>query len=1205
MGVTWTPEQQKVIDLRNRNILVSAAAGSGKTAVLVERIITMLTKDEPPIDVDQLLVVTFTEAAAAEMKERIRVAIEQKLEEEPDNEHLKRQATLIHNARITTIHSFCLSVIKDHFYAIHLDPGFRIGEEGELKLLCHDVLGEVLEEEYTEGRQRFLDFTTAYGDGKNDKKIEELILKIYEYSRSYPDAKKWIHDCAESYRVKDFDALEETEFIRVIKDQVSRYLKDAANKIRQAMKICTGEADGPYMYETALVNDSQLIQSLRSKDTFLEMSTVLDKDYKWTRLPGNRDENVSENKANQVKYLRDTAKKIIKEMKEQFFYAPSFKLLEDLNASAPMMEELADLVCKFADRFEEKKRSKNMIDFSDMEQYALQILTEEKDGRLVPSPIAKEYQRQFVEIMIDEYQDSNLIQEALLTSVSTIWEDKYNIFMVGDVKQSIYRFRLSRPEIFMDKYNTYDKSESKKQRIDLHKNFRSRKEVLDSVNFIFRQIMTEDLGGIDYDDDAALNVGADYKKTGENATEVLVVDTDIRDNDHKKVKGINEREIEARAIAGKIRSMMEDNFRVTDKESGKLRPLQYRDIVILTRSSRGFSDVFVEILGQEGIPAFAGTKEGYFATQEIGVLLDYLRVLDNARQDLPLTAVLTSPIGGCSAKELALIRSSCPEEPFYETVRRYRAEGTEEELRDKLENCLSVMEKIREIVPYTPMHELLQRVLDDTGYAMYMSAMPGGIQRKANIDMLMERAKAFESTSYKGLFHFVRYMEQLQKYEVDYGEANVEEEQADTVRLMTIHKSKGLEFPVVFVAGMGKRFNMQDINSRVVLNSKFGVGLEVVDLKQRTKRASLLKKTIRQEEKLDSLGEELRVLYVAYTRAKEKLIITGTMSNLEKKQAEYESVQEESDMKFDFLRLSKATTYWDFVLPAVLRAPRSVPLRLKVLNMYDIIAGQAETQVKSQIERSVLEDWDTERVYDEEMHENLRNQFAYRYPYENSQTRKLKFSVSELKKRIYLQESGEMEDSEQLYEETELQPILPKFMEEEVPLTGASRGTAYHRALELLNFAEDYDTEKLKNCLRKFTEDGKMTDEMRKAVCIRDFLKFLQTDSGKRMQACAKQNRLFKEQPFVLGVPATDLWKEEEEGELVLVQGIIDVYFEEEDGLVVLDYKTDRVRESRELVERYHGQLDYYARALEQATGKTVKEKIIYSFTLGEEIHLP
>ena len=663
-------------------------------------------------------------------------------------------------------------------------------------------------------------------------------------------------------------------------------------------------------------------------------------------------------------------------------------------------------------------------------------------------------------------------------------------------------------------------------------------------------------------------------------------------------------------IAGRIRELMQ-NGSVVDRDSGTYRKIRYRDIVILTRSVKGWAEDFTSVLTEEGIPAHSVSREGYFETYEVSVLLDYLKLLDNFRQDLPLTAVLTSPFGNMSAEDLAEIRIAFPDLPFYQAVTEYAApeyhpaDGGGIRRQEQLRNVLCRISYFRERVSYTPVHELLTEIIETTGYDIYITAMPGGAQRMANVEMLEEKAAAFEKTSYKGLFHFVRYMEQLQKYEVDYGEANVEEEQADTVRLMTIHKSKGLEFPVVFVAGMGKRFNMQDINSRVVLNSKFGVGLEVVDLKQRTKRASLLKKTIRQEEKLDSLGEELRVLYVAYTRAKEKLIITGTMSNLEKKQAEYESVQEESDMKFDFLRLSKATTYWDFVLPAVLRAPRSVPLRLKVLNMYDIIAGQAETQVKSQIERSVLEDWDTERVYDEEMHENLRNQFAYRYPYENSQTRKLKFSVSELKKRIYLQESGEMEDSEQLYEETELQPILPKFMEEEVPLTGASRGTAYHRALELLNFAEDYDTEKLKNCLRKFTEDGKMTDEMRKAVCIRDFLKFLQTDSGKRMQACAKQNCLFKEQPFVLGVPATDLWKEEEEGELVLVQGIIDVYFEEEDGLVVLDYKTDRVRESRELVERYHGQLDYYARALEQATGKTVKEKIIYSFTLGEEIHLP
>lgn len=1204
MGVAWTPEQQKVIELRNRNILVSAAAGSGKTAVLVERIITMLTKDENPIDVDRLLVVTFTEAAAAEMKDRIRAAIEKKLEEEPDNEHLMQQATLIHNARITTIHSFCLSVIKDHFYAIGLDPGFRIGEEGELKLLRHDVLEDMLEEEYEEGRQQFLDFTTAYGDGKNDKKIEELILKIFEYSRSYPDAERWIKDCVNAYKVEDFKDLEEKEYVIRIKDQVKMYLQDAVEKIDQALEVCR-ESDGPYMYETALENDRMYIEELASKETFLELAAAFENEYKWTRLSSKRDDTVSDAKKEQVKYLRDTMKDAMKELNEMFFYAPLHQMVDDLNASAPMIEELARLVCKFAERFEEKKRGKNMIDFSDMEQYALRILTEEKDGEFVPSAIAKEYQKQFVEIMIDEYQDSNLIQETLLTSISTVCEGNYNIFMVGDVKQSIYRFRLSRPELFMGKYNTYDKTDSKTQRIDLHKNFRSRREVLESANFIFEQIMRKDLGGITYDEDAALYVGASYEETGKNDTEVLLIDTDVRDDADNKVKGVNEREIEGYAIAGEIRRMIEEKFPVTDKESGKLRPIEYRDIVILTRSAKGFWDVFSEVLGREGIPAFAGTKEGYFKTQEISVLLDYLRILDNARCDIPLTAVLTSCIGGFSANDLAAIRSAYPEEPFYMAVQKYRVEGAREVIKVKLEKCLTVMENIRKIVPYTPMHELLQRVLDDTGYEMYMSAMPGGIQRKANIDMLIEKARTFESTSYKGLFHFVRYMEQLQKYEVDYGEANVEEEQANTVRLMTIHKSKGLEFPVVFVAGMGKRFNMQDVSSRVVLNAKFGIGLDAIDLKQRTRRPGLLKKAIQREERLETLGEELRVLYVAYTRAKEKLIITGTIANLEKRKAEYDAAGKGGNGALDFLQLSKAATCWDFVLPAILRADTSIPLHINLLNVSDIVENQVKEELKGLIDRSVLEAWDTEKIYDEQLHENLNVQFAYEYPYKNSRMRKMKFSVSELKKRIYLQESGEEQDGEQLFESEETKEILPSFMKEETLLSGASRGTAYHRALELLDFTTEYEEESLKCCLEQFVKEEKMTQEMADAIAASDFLAFLQTESGKRMQACARAGRLWKEQPFVLGVPAEKIWDDEEEGELILVQGIIDVYFEEPDGLVVLDYKTDRVKNGQELIDRYHGQLDYYAKALEQATKKCVKEKIIYSFTLEQEIRLP
>ena len=452
MGVTWTEEQQKVIDLRNRNILVSAAAGSGKTAVLVERIITMLTADVNPIDVDQLLIVTFTEAAAAEMKERIRNAIEKKLDEFPENEHLKQQATLIHNAHITTIHSFCLSVIRDHFHVINLDPGFRIGEEGELKLLRQDVVKEILEEKYQQGNQRFLDFSLSYGGGKSDKKIEELILKIYEFSRSYPDAKEWIEKCVKAYQIEDLQELEECDYICFAMKNTRSYLEEAMKLLEQGIAICQ-TADGPAVYETTLLNDSQVIEKLRSADTFEKMTQVFS-EVKWVRLAVNKDKMVSEDKIEQVKSIREEVKKIVKDLEGQYFYQDVRDVLEDIQLCRPAMEELAELVQIFAERFEEKKRAKNMIDFSDMEQYALQILTEKTEYGFLPSAAAREYQQQFFEIMIDEYQDSNFIQETILTSISKVSQGHYNIFMVGDVKQSIYRFRLSRPELFMEKFHT-------------------------------------------------------------------------------------------------------------------------------------------------------------------------------------------------------------------------------------------------------------------------------------------------------------------------------------------------------------------------------------------------------------------------------------------------------------------------------------------------------------------------------------------------------------------------------------------------------------------------------------------------------------------------------------------------------------------------------------------------------------------------------
>ena len=637
MGVTWTEEQQKVIDLRNRNILVSAAAGSGKTAVLVERIITMLTKDPTPVDVDRLLIVTFTEAAAAEMKERIRVAIEKALEAYPENEHLKQQATLIHNARITTIHSFCLSVIRDHFPAIDLDPGFRVGEEGELKLLRHDVLETVLEEKYQEGERRFLDFASAYGAGKNDKKLEELILKIYEISRSYPDADNWLEECVEAYRIRDEKELEENRYVKIAMENVKKYLADLKELIEQGIDICL-EADGPAAYEGTLRKDLALLEELEEETSFGELCQKVSK-AKLVRLAINKDETVSEEKISQVKSIRDELRKMIKDLGNQYFSQSPEEILADLSRCQPAIEELKELVIRFQTAFEEKKRARNLIDFSDMEQYALQILASKTEDGWKPSEIAVEYQEQFQEIMIDEYQDSNLIQETILTSISRVHQGQYNMFMVGDVKQSIYRFRLSRPELFMEKFRTYSTDDSRMQRIDLHKNFRSRSQVLGSVNYLFRQLMTQSLGGITYDDQAALYVGASYPEGEGQETEVLMIDSRMEEYEAGKIP---ERELEARVIARRIKELL-SSFQVVDKETGDFRPVRYRDIVILTRSVQGIADVFAEVLNREGIPAYAGTKEGYFDAWEVGVVLDYLRILDNRCQDISLAAALVSP----------------------------------------------------------------------------------------------------------------------------------------------------------------------------------------------------------------------------------------------------------------------------------------------------------------------------------------------------------------------------------------------------------------------------------------------------------------------------------------------------------------------------------------------------------------------------------
>ena len=1210
MGVTFTKEQQQVIDLRNRNILVSAAAGSGKTAVLVERIITRLTKDAIPLNVDELLIVTYTEAAASEMKERIHAAIEAALEEQPENVHLQRQATLIHQAQITTIHKFCLSVIRDYFHTIDLDPGFRVGEEGELKLLKRDVVEMVLESAYQESSPEFINFVESFASGKDDSKLEDLILQLYEFSRSYPNPNNWLKTCTRQYDISSVEELEETPFVTEIVAEIKQYLKDMEHLLEFGISICK-EEDGPAVYEGTLHSDRLMIQKLQEAEGFKEMQQAI-LQVQWAKLAPCRDKMVSEKKMGQIKGIREEVKGLVKNLTEQYFFDDVSELQKGMLAAKGHMQTLADFVMAFADAFREAKKEKNLIDFNDMEQYALQILTYEENGVFVPSKVAENYQQKFAEIMIDEYQDSNLVQEAILTSVSKASKGIYNIFMVGDVKQSIYRFRLSRPELFMEKFNTYALEDSKKQRIDLHKNFRSREEVLHSTNFVFEQIMTPAFGGIAYDEKAALYVGASYEKKEGNETEVLIVEAAEYKTDERM-------ELEAEAVAGRIQELIATH-RVLDKKTGVYRRVRYGDIVILTRSLKGWTDVFSRVLQRAGIPTYTSSREGYFQTPEIQLVLNYLKILDNPRQDIPFTAVLTSMFVGLTSEELAMIRSAAEGKTMYERVCHYLENGELEELKRRLKRFMLTFESFRERVSYMAIHVLLWQLLEETGYRDYAAALPGGEQRAANLDMLVEKAVAFEGTSYKGLFHFVRYIKQLQKYDVDYGEANIMDEQMDAVCLMSIHKSKGLEFPIVFVSSMGKRFNMQDTKGNIVVHPELGVGIDAIDAVLRTKAPTLLKKVIQKKVLQESAAEELRVLYVAMTRAKEKLILTGSTADLEKELDSICSLQSHQEKALPYYSLTKANKYLDWILAALFRnqcfteilesygiqAPynhplffEDVPIKVKRILLEDLAMREAEETFTDCITREILERWDTKQVYDEEINAQLEEQLSYVYPHEMNQTIKQKLSVSELKKRTYLEEEGE-----DTFQEEEIMPLLPKFLQEDAELTGASRGSAYHKLLEVLDFTKEYNLESLTAEIECKQKEGLLTQEM--AACIRaeEIIRFLHAPIGKRVQLASRNGQCFAEQPFVLGVKAVAVYPEADSEEYILVQGIIDVYFEENGKLVVLDYKTDKVKQAQELKDRYHSQLDYYAQALQRLTGKEVKEKIIYSFSLQEEIEV-
>ena len=1271
MGMKFTPEQQRVIELHNSNILVSAAAGSGKTAVLVERIIRMICDGEHPADIDRLLIVTFTNAAAAEMRERIAAGITARLETDPGNEHIQKQSALLHNAQITTIDSFSLFLIRNHFNEIGLDPDFRVADEGEIKLLQQEVLAQLLEDAYAgqfvpEAPEQFHACVEYFCPGGRESVLEQHILNLSRYAGSFPWPAEWLEERKNDYAAGDMEALVHSDYGQYLTERVNRTVEGCLEKLREVKRLCE-LPDGPYMYGELTEAEIEQLERLTScKD--LEEQAAKVPTVTFGRLPSKKDDSVDPAKRELAKAIRNSVKDTLSDLSESYFKTPLELAVEQGKACREPLRILLDLVLEFDRRLLAAKQERHLIDFSDMEHYALQILlkrekVEESGGtgtdrtetkyRIVPSDVAMEYRQYFQEILIDEYQDSNLVQEYLLSAISGEEEGRYNRFMVGDVKQSIYKFRLARPELFLEKYDTYQET-GDLCRIDLAKNFRSRIQVVDAVNDVFSRIMSRQIGGIAYDDKAALYPGANYPAAEDPAygSEALLIrkpekgereESGIGEQ-HAEGAGVlvdydNVRQLEALAITARIKQL-KGSLKVMEKSTGELRPVRYSDMVILLRTTSGWDEEFKKILEQQGIPVYITSKTGYFGALEVQELLQFLRVLDNPRQDIPLFGVMQSVFGGFTQEEIAQIRSggeghSRKRMTLYEALKEVaqsgrtveegeeisagESAGEEAELSQKADTFLQRIGHYRDLTPFTSIRDLLQRILDDYDYLNYVTALPAGSKRRANVEMLLTKASAFEKTSYFGLFHFIRYMEQLEKYDVDYGEADTLDENADVVRIMSIHKSKGLEFPVVFVSGLSKRFNMQDANQSLIVDMDLGVAVDYVDSVRRIKNKTLRRAVLSAKMKEDNLAEELRVLYVALTRAREKLILTAVLDKADEK---WELAQMTGQERLTYLDFCEAGSYMDFLLPIL---PQT-GIAVKTLRTEDLAVEELREQLRMGDRREQLRliaCGETTLTGDPEENERklmyLRERFAYQYPHPGLQKLYTKTTVSELKIAAMAEKD---EAAFHTFEEKEVVPYIPGFRREQEKVSGAVRGNAFHRTMELLDFMYvfvesglfekcpgDYETyrkrldaERLKNRLEEFlqreTISLRLTEEYAKAVSLPKILNFLEQELAYRMWRAQEQGLLYREQPFVLGIDAKRLDPDLPEGEKVLIQGIIDVFFIEDGEIVLLDYKTDVIDSLEALWNRYNVQIQYYEEALTKLMQMPVKERILYSFYL-------
>lgn len=1211
--MAWTNEQQAAIDSRGQTLLLSAAAGSGKTAVLVERIIRRLLDKEYPIDITELLVVTFTKAAAAEMRDRIGTALMKALSETKDS-RVERQLALLPSAQISTLHAFCQHVIRKYFYTIDLDPAFSIAGEEELNLLRRQVLEDVFLSYYEDDEKASILYPLAdmFGSDRGDDILMDTVSRMYTYARSLAWPEHWLKEAARAYDVAPDAVIDDMVWAGPIKDAVRRILEEDARLYDGVLyHLRQREAFAPAC-DTFVAEQAALRQAAqaRSWDDLSRFVRAIDfPRLKSLRKLSDDDKAVWE----RCKKVRDDVKKdVIKTLQAVYFSATPEEWLDGMRAMKPIMDGLVTLTLDFAKAYGAAKKEKGWIDFSDLEHFCLQILLapDASPEHPVPSAAAEELRSQYEEVFIDEYQDTNGVQELITRLVSG--ED--NRFMVGDIKQSIYRFRLADPTLFLEKYQSFSRDEKAVQRcIDLGRNFRSVPVVLDAVNAVFSRAMTAEAAGMDYGEREKLYAGRqapDDERWIGGPVEVDIVPTP---SDEEDDDGSTAFEKECRFIAGRIGELLASG-RMAARKDGTLEPLSYRHIVVLLRSMAGKADVLIQALQEGGIPSYAEQSGGYFAAVEVQVMLALLRCIDNPEQDLAMAAVLRSPLVGLDETALAGVRLA-GDGTLWQNLPAFVAslpDGVDE--KEDLQQFMAAFDSWRTYSRRHGVAELLQRLYDDTAYVDFVGAMPGGDVRQANLKALYDRARQYEEAGFRGLFRYLQLMDKMKEDGLDLAPAKVVSEKEDVVRIMSIHKSKGLEFPVVFVADMGKAFNRRDTQDQILFHNRLGIGLKQYDPEWRMSYPTLIWSGIAAQLRWEGTAEEERILYVAMTRARDQLILTGHSSHIDRDWQRWTSR----------LNPAQAKSYFDWVMPAAL-----APFGAKADADYARPGAAWQDAIwQVRIARAVPAGTVEEGAYDGEPRlEALRRgdltgtpvpswldeQLSWQYAYPQAVRTAAKFSVSEVKRRYQELHSDELQDEAALSvpaaaviptapgEDDAFAALPPWLAGEEAAVSGAQRGTALHKALQYITPAADQTTATLRREIDAFVRQGLLSREEAKLVYVPVLAAFCQSDIGRRM---AESPELHREYPFTVLLAGGDPLPETETGEQILIQGVIDCLFREDDAWILVDYKSDRLETADAFRSRYAVQLALYKRAVEQITHRPVEETYIYSLHLQQEIRL-